>query len=320
MHPVLLFLFGFFLLYLGGELLVRGSISLALKIGISNLVVGITVLSFATSAPELFVSLDAALSGSSNIAFGNIIGSNIANISLVLGITAIICNIPIDKKTSSLVFPIAFIISIILSVILFSTGSFSRILGIISVISLFVFLFMIVRISKKEHKDMQNINTHETSGQTKLSVLLSILFLVVGVILLKYGADWLVDGAVYIAKSLNISDTIIAVTIVAIGTSSPEIVTSVIAAFKNQTDLAIGNLIGSNIFNILAVLGITSIITELSVEDFRIILFDIPWMVGITLLLGFFIYNSKDAVIKRKEGVLMLLLYIVYIITSLDFM
>ena len=316
MHPILLFFIGLFCLYLGGELLVKGATSLAVRIGISTLVIGLTVLSFATSAPELFVSLNAAISGNTNIMYGNIIGSNIANIALVLAVTAIICPLRIGKTTYSFVFPSLFLFSIILSLLLWYTETFSYTMGIFALILLISFIFLAFQKSRISNKDSVENNIQESENKSS-SVLLSILFVISSIFLLKYGAEWLVDGAVYIAKIFNISDTIIAVTIVAFGTSAPELVTSVIAALRKEADLAIGNLLGSNIFNILAVLGITSLFAELKVEDIQIILFDIPWMLVVTILFGIFIYNSKKNLITRKEGFFLFLCYMIYIILSL---
>ena len=316
MHPILLFFIGLFCLYLGGELLVKGATSLAVRIGISTLVIGLTVLSFATSAPELFVSLNAAISGNTNIMYGNIIGSNIANIALVLAVTAIICPLRIGKTTYSFVFPSLFLFSIILSLLLWYTETFSYTMGIFALILLISFIFLAFQKSRISNKDSVENNIQESENKSS-SVLLSILFVISSIFLLKYGAEWLVDGAVYIAKIFNISDTIIAVTIVAFGTSAPELVTSVIAALRKEADLAIGNLLGSNIFNILAVLGITSLFAELKVEDIQIILFDIPWMLVVTILFGIFIYNSKKNLITRKEGFFLFLCYMIYIIFSL---
>ena len=316
MHPIFLFFIGLFCLYLGGELLVKGATSLAVRIGISTLVIGLTVLSFATSAPELFVSLNAAISGNTNIMYGNIIGSNIANIALVLAVTAIICPLRIGKTTYSFVFPSLFLFSIILSLLLWYTETFSYTMGIFALILLISFIFLAFQKSRISNKDSVENNIQESENKSS-SVLLSILFVISSIFLLKYGAEWLVDGAVYIAKIFNISDTIIAVTIVAFGTSAPELVTSVIAALRKEADLAIGNLLGSNIFNILAVLGITSLFAELKVEDIQIILFDIPWMLVVTILFGIFIYNSKKNLITRKEGFFLFLCYMIYIIFSL---
>ena len=316
MHPILLFFIGLFCLYLGGELLVKGATSLAVRIGISTLVIGLTVLSFATSAPELFVSLNAAISGNTNIMYGNIIGSNIANIALVLAVTAIICPLRIGKTTYSFVFPSLFLFSIILSLLLWYTETFSYTMGIFALILLISFILLAFQKSRISNENSVEDNIQVSENKSN-SVLLSILFIISSIFLLKYGAEWLVDGAVYIAKIFNISDTIIAVTIVAFGTSAPELVTSVIAALRKEADLAIGNLLGSNIFNILAVLGITSLFTELNVKDMQIILFDIPWMLVVTIIFGIFIYNSKKNLITRKEGLFLFLCYMIYIILSL---
>lgn len=312
MHSIIFFILGLILLYLGGELLVKGSLSIAKRLNISTLVVGLTIVSFATSAPELFVCVKAAINGNSNIAFGNIIGSNIANLALVLGVTALIFRVKISRQTLYYNFPFMFFVSVLLAIVLFFFNGISNYFGYFFILLLSAFIVFLI----KNSRDIINENTEDLKIHES-SILMSMLFIIFGVFLLKYGADWLVDGTIFIAKLFDVSDRVIAVTVVAVGTSIPELVTSIIAALKKEENLAVGNLIGSNIFNVLAVLGITSTISELSIEDIKILTFDIPWMLAITLVLAIIIYISSSSKVTRKEGVVLLSLYISYIYMSL---
>ena len=312
MSPIIFFILGLLLLYVGGELLVKGAISVSKRLNISTLVVGLTIVSLATSAPELLVCLQAALDSNSNIVFGNIIGSNIANIALVLGVTSIIFRVKISKQTLNVNYPIMLGVSILFALILYFLKGLNNYTGYFFIVLLSFFIWFLIKNSRKEH----NLTVDELN-EKKPSILFNFLFIILGVILLKCGADWLVDGTIYIAKIFNVSDRVIAVTVVAIGTSIPELVTSIIAALKKEENLAVGNLIGSNIFNILAVLGLTSTFYNLTVDDVKILYFDLPWMLGITIFLGVIIYVTAKSEISRKEGFLMLVLYILYIIYSI---
>ena len=312
-----LFLFlGFLLLFLGGEILVRGSVSLALRMKISTLVVGMTVVAFATSAPELFVSLKAISENSSNIALGNSIGSNIANIALVLGFTAMIFRVRISAQTLLLNYPVMLAASFLLGVVLYFFKGIPVYFGFLFVVILLLFVGLLIVASRKQHIESEDANKslYETPND---SLLKSILFLIAGIFLLKYGADFLVDSTKILANMFGVSDRVIAVTAVAIGTSIPELATSIIAALKKEENLAIGNLIGSNVFNILAVLGITAVFKEINIDDAAILEFDYLWMMLITLLLGLLIYVFSKQQISRKEGALLVALYFCYIYSIL---
>ncbi|MEE2700405.1 MAG: calcium/sodium antiporter [Bacteroidota bacterium] len=306
---VFFFIFGLVLLYLGGEALVRGAVSISSKLRISTLVVGLTIISFATSAPELFVSLQAAFEGKSNIAFGNVIGSSIANIALVLGITAMIFRVNISHQTLKFNYPVMLLSSVALASLLYFSNGLSTTIGFVFIGVLTLFLAYLFKQPKLDREANSNQEKEKASSLFK-----SIGLILLGVLLLKFGADWLVEGTIYLAKSLEISDRIIAVTLVAIGTSIPELATSIVAALKKEEDLAVGNLIGSNIFNVLAVLGVTAVICPLTVDDAQIIFFDIPWMLGISFALGILIYAQSKYVISRKEGAFLLSLYLIYIL------
>jgi cation:H+ antiporter len=305
------------MLFIGGDLLVRSSVSLALRMRISTLVVGMTVVSFATSAPELFVSLQAVLDGSNDIAFGNVIGSNIANITLVLGVTALIFRMKISEQTITLNYPILLLSSLVFGGVLYFFGGVPQSIGFLFIFLLLVFVWMLIRKSRKDNLKAATDEDELLEKVSDDSLIKSLGFLIVGIVLLKFGADYLVDGTIAIAKKFEISERVIAVTVVAIGTSIPELATSIVAALKKEHNLAIGNLIGSNIFNILAVLGVVASVKEITIADSAILSFDYVWMIIITFVLGFFIYTFSKRQISRVEGVFLLLIYISYLYFSI---
>ena len=315
MTPTIALLLGLVLLFFGGELLVRGSVALALKMRISTLVVGMTVVSFATSAPELFVSLQAVLGGSNDIAFGNVIGSNIANITLVLGVTAFIFRVQISEQTIILNYPILLLSSLVFGGVMYYFNGIPQEVGFLFIFLLLIFAWLLIRKSRRDNlKSNEDELLEEASND---SLLKSISYLVLGIFVLKFGADYLVEGTIEIAKKFEISERVIAVTVVAIGTSIPELATSIVAALKKEDNLAVGNLIGSNIFNILAVLGVVASVQEIKLSDFAILSFDYIWMIIITFILGLFIYAFSKREISRTEGVLLLLIYISYMYFSI---
>jgi len=318
MSPTILLILGLALLFFGGEFLVRGSVAIALKMRISTLVVGMTIVSFATSAPELFVSLQAVLNGSSNIAFGNVIGSNIANITLVLGVTAMIFRVQISKQTLILNYPIMLLVSIILGAVLYFFNGVPVGVGFLFVGILLLFAWLLILTSRKDHLKAETEEDELLEKASHDPIYKNIIYLVAGVVLLKYGADFLVDSTKILAKNFGVSDRIIAVTVVAIGTSIPELATSIVAALKKEDNLAIGNLIGSNIFNVLAVLGVTASIKEINIIDAKILTIDYMRMNAITLIVGLFIYTFSKSQISRKEGVVLLLIYISFLYFSLS--
>jgi cation:H+ antiporter len=318
MTPTIALLLGLVLLFFGGELLVRGSVALALKMRISTLVVGMTVVSFATSAPELFVSLQAVLDGSNDIAFGNVIGSNIANITLVLGVTALIFRVQISEQTITLNYPILLLSSLAFGGVMYYFNGIPQEVGFLFIFLLVVFAWVLISKSRKDNLNAARDEDEMLAEASEDSLFKSLGFLLAGIVLLKFGADYLVDGTIEIAKKFKISERVIAVTVVAIGTSIPELATSIVAALKKEDSLAIGNLIGSNIFNILAVLGIVASVQEISISDAAILSFDYVWMIAITFLLGLFIYTFSKRQISRTEGVILLLIYISYLYFSIS--
>ena len=315
MSPTISLLLGLLLLFFGGELLVRGSVALALKMRISTLVVGMTVVSFATSAPELFVSLQAVLNGSNDIAFGNVIGSNIANITLVLGVTALIFRVKISDQTATLNYPVLLLASLIFGAVMFYFNGIPQEVGFLFIFLLLLFTWLLISKSRKEN--LKSAPDELLEEASRDSLFKSLVFLIAGILVLKFGADYLVDGTIAIAKKFEISERVIAVTVVAIGTSIPELATSIVAALKKEHNLAVGNLIGSNIFNILAVLGVVASIKEITIIDSAILSFDYVWMILITFVISLFIYAFSKRQISRTEGVLLLLIYIAYLYFSI---
>ena len=307
MSPVLFLLLGFVLLFFGGELLVKGSVSLALRMKVSTLVVGMTIVAFATSAPELFVSLKAVFSGSSNIALGNVIGSNIANIALVLSIISILSFIKVDKNFYKQDWPIMFGFSILLTLFCITDQTLNQIEGAILVASLFFFIYYSLKKSNNELIIDDLDDKLVSTSNTKI-----IIWLIISSLSLYFGAEFLVNGAVNFAKQINISEAVISVSIVAIGTSIPELAASLIAITKKEKGISVGNLIGSNIFNIGSVLGITAIIKPIQIAQ-EIIERDIIWMLFFALLLLFMVILPRRNDLGKLKGFFMLLLYFVFI-------
>ena len=300
---------GLILLVLGGEFLVRSSIALSFKLNISKMVIGMTVVSFATSAPELLVSLQAALDGSPAIAINNVIGSNIANIGLVLGITAIIGPITVSKDFYKLNWPIMMVFSVVLYYFLSNDNILTQIEGVILLVGLAVFLFVLIRNARKEEVSIEEVDDALASiGYGKIFI-----WLLIGGVALFFGSEFLVDGAKDIAKNLGVSEGVISITMIAIGTSVPELAASLIAIIKGEKAISLGNLIGSNIFNIASVLGLTSLIKEIPVTEAQILSRDIFWMLGFSAILLPLVFIPKKFVLGRFKGVFLFLGYGLFI-------
>lgn len=298
---------GLIMLFIGAEGLIRGSSNLALKVGITPLVVGLTVVAFGTSAPELVVSLKAALLGTSSISLGNVIGSNIANIALILGVSAIIRPLAVHTKVITKEIPIMIGATILLILFLLD-GKISQFEGLVFTIGIAVYTVVNVIMVRKEKNPEVELEFKE-GLKSELGISLSVMLMIAGLALLVWGANLFVQSAVAIAKLFNVSDAIIGLTIVAIGTSLPELITSIVASYKKETDIAIGNVVGSNIFNILGILGITAIISPISIEGISYIDLGIMLFTAIILLpLG-----KTGFSISRSEGAILLIGYIVYV-------
>lgn len=303
---------GFLLLVVGGDFLVKSSVGLSFKLKLSKLIIGMTVVSFATSAPELLVSLQAALDDSADLALGNVIGSNIANIALVLGLTAIISPIIVDKSFFKLNWPGMLFFSLLLYLFLKNDLLLSRVEGSILLISLIVFIvYMIWDAKKSKSKVVTDLDDEldgdlEKAGYTKI-----IIWLAIGATALYFGSEFLVKGAKEIASNLGISEGVIGLSVVAIGTSVPELAASIIAALKGEKAISLGNLIGSNIFNIGSVLGLTAIISPLKVDP-KMLSNDIFWMIGVALILVPLIFLPVRYKISRYKGLILFVGYIVF--------
>lgn len=301
---------GFVLLFMGGEGLVRGSVAVAEKLGLSKLLIGLTVVAFGTSTPELLVSVNAALGGAPDIALGNVVGSNIANVLLILGVAAVITPIAGWQRTAmrdAVVMSVA-------ALALFGL-TFGNVIGLIEGAGLFAALLAYLAVSywleRRGRPSRQHEHeTEEFEGVATQSVWIAIAFVVGGILALMLGADLLVRGAVSIARTFGVSDAVIGLTLVAIGTSLPELATSIVAAWKRHSDVVLGNVIGSNIFNILAILGITALVTPIPVgPQFRIL--DVPLMLGVSVLVVVLLVATKR--IGRGIGIAMLAAYTAYL-------
>jgi cation:H+ antiporter len=304
---ILWVILGFILLVVGGEYLVRSSVALSFKFNISKMVIGMTVVSFATSAPELLVSLQAALSGSPAIAINNVVGSNIANIGLVLGVTALVGPIAVDKSFYKMNWPVMMVFSIVLYFFLKNDNVLTAIEGGILFIGLLVFLFILIRNAKNEV-----VVEEVDEALEKVSNFKIIIWLLIGAAALYFGSDWLVEGSKEIARSVGVSEAVIGVSLIAIGTSVPELAASVIAAAKQEKAISLGNLIGSNIFNIASVLGLTSLVKPITVTEPQILTNDIFWMLGFAAILIPIIFIPKRMQISRYKGFFLVLAYSVF--------
>ena len=304
---------GLILLVVGGEFLVRSSVAISFKFNISKLVIAMTVVSFSTSAPEFLVSLQAALKGYSDIALGNVIGSNIANIGLVLGITAIISPLYVSKNLYKLDWLMMMLLSVVLYFLLQSGNVLDRWEGAALMLSLVIFLIVIIKRSK-EAPEVHIANIDKTLKVT--SGFKIILWLLIGVVALYFGSKWLVLGAKEMATSFGISDRVISVTMVAIGTSVPELAASVIAALKKEHAISLGNLIGSNIFNIASVLGITAMIQPITVNSSQILSSDMFWMIAYAFILVPLVFLPKINQIGRIKGFILFGSYLVFVLMA----
>ncbi len=305
---------GLALLVIGGEFLVRSSVAISRKFHLSRMIIGLTVVSFATSAPELFVSIQAALDGYPYIALGNVVGSNIANIGLVLGITAIISPLFLDRDFYKFNWPVMMVLSIGMYFLLKFGNGINRYEGIGLLLVLVVYLWVLIAKAKRNRKNIT------VEGSANLEEIIAsnfkiVIWLIIGGGALWGGSELLVDGAVSVAENFGVSTRVIAVTMIAIGTSVPELATSVVAAFKHEKALLIGNIIGSNIFNIASVIGITAIIHPITILDsgISLILSDIIWMVGFAAVIYPLALLPKKFVLTKYKGILLFTAYCIFI-------
>jgi cation:H+ antiporter len=289
-------------LFFGGEALVRGSVGIARRMAIPPLLIGLTVVGFGTSTPELLVSVDAALRGAPDIAIGNIVGSNIANMVLIVGVTCLVWPIAVSGSTLRRDTAVM-VIGVLALVPIFAIGEMGRFAGGLLVTGLASYLIW-------AYLQPGDATVEDIDAPPPVSALVSVLWVVGGLVVLMFGARFLVDGSVSIARGFGVSEAFIGLTIVAIGTSLPELATSVIAAFRRQSEIAIGNIVGSNIFNVLGILGITALIKPIPVAD-RFLNFDLPIMIMVSLILTILLLTRP--VIGRKVGLAGLAGYAVYV-------
>ncbi|MFC5044425.1 calcium/sodium antiporter [Aquimarina hainanensis] len=308
---ILYVIIGLVLLVVGGEFLVRTSVALSFKLQLSKMVIGLTVVSFATSAPELLVSIQAALDGLSDMSLGNVIGSNIANIGLVLGITALIGPLAIDKDFYKFNWPVMVLLSLALYVFLNNDGVLSLLEGGILLASLVTYLYLLIKRARKSGGEEEVEEVDDALRQ--VSNFKIVIWLLIGAVALFYGAELLVDGAKEIAQSMGVSEGVIAVTLIAVGTSVPELAASVIAALKQEKAISLGNLIGSNIFNIASVLGITALIQPIEVKDAALIDVNIFWMLGFAIVLLPLAFIPKKMELSRPKGLLIFAAYCIFV-------
>ena len=306
---IALLILGLFTLIMGGDFLVRGATSIALRLHMTPLVVGLTIVAFGTSAPELLISLSAALDGSPDLAMGNVVGSNICNLALVLGVTILIGPIRVNADSIKIDWPVTMGSSLLLFFVV-RDNVLSIYEGAFFVAVLLTYTTLIIIKSRRQMKaDIEIEKELDLPDIPSKSLKKDIGVILIGSIALFFGAKWFVIGAKELALFLEVSQRVIGITIVALGTSLPELVTAIVASFKKETDLALGNLFGSNIFNILSILGVTSIVKEISVSNL-IYHVDMLWMLGITLLiLPLMLFQRK---LGRTEGVILLLVYVYY--------
>ena len=305
-------LFGIILLSHGGDILTKSSVDLSLKFSVPKIIIGMTVVSFATSAPELIVSLNATLIGFSNFAIGNVIGSNIANIGLVLGIIIIIYPITLQQRFYSSDFPILMLSTFLFYILLITGSKISRAEGIILLVSISLILIYLFLYQKKSISEFSDVG--DTS---KISIPKSIFYVLFSGLLLWLGSETLIKSAISVANKYEISERVISVTMVAIGTSIPELAASVVASIKKQNDLSIGNLIGSNIFNLLVVIGITSTVLPIEQIDSKIIFNDMLWVILFSAIILPLAYLKRRNILTRKKGIILLTLYLIFIIPLL---
>jgi cation:H+ antiporter len=309
---IILLIIGLIVLIVGGDYLVKGSSSLALRLRLSPLVVGLTIVAFGTSAPELLISIQSALKGSPDIAMGNVVGSNICNLALVLGLTAVINPVKVKTNSIQIDWPMTMGSSLLLYLIV-REGNITSSTGILFIVLLLIYMFFIIRNSRKTTiATEKTLNKDEIPDMPSKQIWKDIVFILIGCVGLYFGSEWFVNSAKDLALSLGVEERVVGLTIVALGTSLPELTTAAVASYKGQTDLAIGNLMGSNIFNILSILGITSLIHEIPVHV-DIVNKDIIWMLLVTLVILPLMITRRR--VGRMDGIILISVYVIYIYT-----
>jgi cation:H+ antiporter len=307
-----LLIFGLVITVLGSGWLVDGASDLAKRLNISDLIIGLTIVAFGTSTPELTVSVYAAMSGSTEIAIGNILGSNIFNVFVILGLAAIIYPVTVQKNSVWIEIPLSLLAAVVVGICAndmiidgAATSQLSRIDGIMLLLFFVVFMYYTIFAAKA--------NPEETNLEFKpMPLWKAILFISLGLVALFYGGKFMVDGAVEMARTFGISESVIGLTIVAAGTSTPELATSCMAAYKKNSDIALGNVVGSNIFNIFFILGTSASVRALPFRESSMV--DIFMTIFASLIMFTFVFTGKGRSINRVEGVILIIIYIVYVV------
>jgi len=307
----ILFIIGFPLLIKGADFLVDGASAIAKKYGLSPFVIGITIVAFGTSMPELLVNLFSSAEGASGLAIGNVIGSNISNILLVLGVSAFISPLVLEKGTVWKAIPLSLLAAVMVLIMSNDTilegrnfSELSRIDGLVLIAFFVIFLYYTFGISRVSGEETQKIET--------MSLKKSYLYVAIGLIGLFIGGKWLVDGAVFMASKLGVSQSLIGLTIVAVGTSLPELAASVVAALKQKSDIAVGNIVGSNIFNIFWVLAVSAVVRPLKFSTS--LNFDIIILIAASMLLFMFMFIGRKRTLEKWQGFSFIVFYIIYIV------
>ena len=313
-NTILFFIAGLIILIFGADLLVRGTSRLAAAFSVSPLIIGLTIVSIGTASPEIAVSLQAAANGQADLTLGNVLGSNIFNILFILGITSLVAPIVIAEQLIRKEAPILLGVSLLVFVLALD-GNLGALDGLLLFLLVAIYIYFAVKQSRSERREVQKEYAEEYAqkeSRTTKNFITNISFILVGLGLLVLGSNWLVDSAVQIAKALGVSELVIGLTIVAVGTSLPEVSTSVIAALKGESDIAVGNAVGSNIFNLLGVLGIGALVSPDGIFVAQQVLqFDLPVMLFVALVtLPVFYIDGR---ISRIEGGLLLSYYVVYV-------
>ena len=307
---VIFLVLGLVLLVVGSDLLLRSSVDLSLKYNVSKLVIGLTIVSFATSAPELLISVSSVLKDSSDIAISNVIGSNIANIGMVFSIALLFVTINIKKENINYDFPWLIIVSL-LFIWFLQDSQIDRFEGVIFTSVLVLFIIFSFKIRANENEDLDDLST------SNMSLSKIFIFLALSSILLYSGSELFVESSIFFANYFGVSERVIGLTMVAMGTSLPELATTLVAIYKKELDISIGNIIGSNIFNILAVIGITSIIRTLSIKSPEILSFDIYVMFSFSAVLGIFFFFPRKYKMYSIHGLFLLSAFLLYYFTLL---
>ncbi len=307
---VIFLVLGLVLLVVGSDLLLRSSVDLSLKYNVSKLVIGLTIVSFATSAPELLISVSSVLKDSSDIAISNVIGSNIANIGMVFSIALLFVTIKIKKENIKYDFPWLIIVSL-LFIWFLQDSQIDRFEGLIFTSVLVLFIIFSFKVRANENEDLDDLST------SNMSLSKIFIFLALSSILLYLGSELFVESSIFFANYFGVSERVIGLTMVAMGTSLPELATTLVAIYKKELDISIGNIIGSNIFNILAVIGITSIIRTLSIKSSEILSFDIYVMFAFSAVLGIFFFFPRKYKMYSIHGLFLLSAFLLYYLTLL---